>query len=368
MNKKDISFLKKMIDDDNGYFTANNVLTAVINQGEILYENVRHWINYDESESNEILSIIKKTLSGKLGKIVTEYEFSKEADNKAQDLLIRLKESNFSDKSINKEFLDTMMQNVTYVGAYAVFVVNFTIAFYDKKTENSDEITFIAAALCPITLRQDGFIYNDLENIIEKKSASERILEKTSDGFLFPTESDGIADVNHVMYYNRKASAPNLSIIEKLLGCKYVMSAERQRVNFWGMTAKILEDDLTVDMITNINEKLSNLVASSAQMSEAREIDCADMQTLLEKCGVSHDKLDTLGAVYEKTMGSRHVTMIASNLCDDKVNIKAGNTNINMDYRKTRTHLNVEMVNGRKCIVIPLDSSEVSVLGIDTKC
>lgn len=357
-----------MIDDDKGFFTANKVMTVVINHGEIFYNDVRSWLDYSFSEQVEILSIIKKTISGKLGKIVTEYEFTKEEGNMAQDLLIRLKDSKFEDDELNIEFLDSVLNNVKYTGAYTLFVLNFTITFLNKKTDETEDITFLAGAFCPITLRNDGFVYNDIKKIIEKKIDSDRVLEKATDGFLFPTESDAEMDVNHVMYYNKKANTPNLSIIEDLLNCKYVMSAERQRINFWATAAKVLGDDLTYEMILKINAQLSDIVASSAAMSEAREIDCSDMQSIFEKCGVEEEALDRLGTVYEKLMGSRHVTMIASNLCDEKVNIKAGNTSINMEYRTAISKLSTEVVNGKKCLVIPLDSSDISVLGIETKC
>lgn len=369
MNKKDLASLKKMINNDNGYFTVNKILTAVIHQGEAMCSEVKSWLNYTEPEQDEILEIIKKTLSGKLGKTITEYQFisTPNEPSQAQEMLIEVKNSRFDNDDINENFINAVKDAVQYDGTYSLFSVNFTVSFYNKNTEESEDVVFIATAFCPITLRIDGLVYNEMDNVIEKKTSTDKILEKATDGFLFPTESDHEPDVNHVMYYSKKAASPNISIIENLLGCKYVMSAERQKVNFWGITAKVLEDDMTFDRIVDINERLSDIVASSQAMSEARELDCADMQHIFEKCGVPEEKLDQLGQVYEKIMGSRHATLIASNLCDEKVGIKTGNTTINMDYKKASTHLDVQMLNGRKCLVIPLDSSDVSVLGIDTK-
>lgn len=361
--------LKKMIDSDNGLFTINKILTAVINNGEVMYQKAGSWIDRPQVETDEILSIIKKTLSGKLGKAITEYQFEAQGSetSETQQFLYELKNSKFDDEDMNSEFLSKIADNVIYEGAYSIFSVNFTITIIDKQSDEEKDLTFISTAFCPITLRIDGFIYNDVDNLIEKRVSNDKILEKASDGFLFPTMADMEQDVNHVMYYSKKVNSPTVSIIENLLGCKYVMSAERQKVNFWGMTAKLLEKDLTFDMIIDINEKLSNIVESSRAMSEAREIDCADMKKILKDCGVSDEKLDELQPLYEKTVGSTHTTFIASNLCDEKVGIKTDNTNINIDYKKASSHLNVQMVNGQKCLVIPIDSSDISVLGIDTR-
>ena len=369
MNKKDINLLKKMIDSDNGLFSINKILTAVINNGEVMYQKAGSWIDRPQNETDEILNIIKKTLSGKLGKAITEYQFETKGSetNEMQQFLYELKNSRFNDEDMNSEFVSKIADNVIYEGPYSIFSVNFTITIIDKKSDEQNDLTFIVTAFCPITLRIDGFIYNDVDNLIEKRASNDKILDKASDGFLFPTMADTEQDVNHVMYYTKKANAPTVSIIENLLGCKYVMSAERQKVNFWGITAKLLEKDLTFDMIININEKLSNIVESSKAMSEAREIDCSDMERILRNCGVSDEKLKDLRNLYEKTVGSTHTTFIASNLCDEKVGIKTDNTNINIDYKKASSHLNVQMINGQKCLVIPIDSPDVSVLGIETQ-
>ncbi|MCR5021307.1 DUF4317 family protein, partial [Ruminococcus sp.] len=92
----------------------------------------------------------------------------------------------------------------------------------------------------------------------------------------------------------------------------------------------------------------------------------ADIQHILEKCDVPKDKLDDFGKIYDKVMSSRYSSFIAANVCDEKVNIKFGNSSLKIDYKKAATALDVQMVNGRKCLVFPLDSAEISVLGIDT--
>lgn len=366
MNKTDISLLKKNLDDDNERLTVNGVLTSVIHNGELLYKDTREWFSYSQPECEEILTILRKTLSGKLGKCVNEYEFDFDGeDHEMQQFLIELNKSKFSDEELNDKFIEKVADTVTINGAYSLFCISYTISTFDKHSEENVDLSFIAAAICPIKLRVDGLIYNDLENIIEKRNQNDRVLDKPCDGFLFPTVSDVEQDVNHALYYTKNANSPNLTIVQELLGLKYTLTAERQRVNFWGMTAKLLEDDLTYDKVISINERLSDLAAASG--SEPREIDCADMQDILSRSGVSDETLDKLGHIYEEVMGSRKIVMIASNLCDDKVGIKNGNTSINIDYKRAASHIDVRMLDGRKCIVIPVDTSDLSVLGIDTK-
>ena len=368
MNKSDVTKFKKYIDNDNNYFTVNGVLTAVINKDVVLCLEKRSWLDYNQSEQEEMLSIVKKILTGKIGKVLTEYEFpvTPEKQNTSQDLLINVNLSQFEDDELNELFINKIKDGVKTEGAYTVLSVSFTISVYDKDADHTDETTFIATAFCPIKLRIDGFVYNDESNTIEKKSSTDRILEPASDGFLFPTFTDRQEDVNHVMYYSKNSGKPNAGIIENVLGCKFVMNAEQQKMHFWGMMAKTLGENLNYDMIVNINEKLSDLVQASEGMNETREIDCADIQHVLEKCDIPKDKLDEFGKVYDKVMTSRHSTFVASNLCDEKVNIKFGNSSLKIDYKKAATALDVQLVNGKRCLVFPLDSAEISVLGIDT--
>lgn len=368
MNKSDVTKFKKFIDNDNNFFTVNNVLTAVINKDVVYCTEKRSWISYSQSEQEEIVSIIKKVLTGKIGKVLTEYEFpiTTEKKNVSQELLMNMKISQFEDDDLNEIFINKIKDGVKTDGAYTVLSVNFTISVYDKNADHSDEVSFVVTAFCPIKLRIDGFIYNDESNTVEKKTSTDRILEQASDGFMFPTFTDRQEDVNHVMYFSKNAGKPNVGIIENVLGCKYIMSSEQQKTYFWGMVANVLGEDLNYDMIVNINEKLSDLVQASEGLKEAREIDCADIQHILEKCDVPKDKLDDFGKIYDKVMSSRYSSFIAANVCDEKVNIKFGNSSLKIDYKKAATALDVQMVNGRKCLVFPLDSAEISVLGIDT--
>lgn len=368
MNKSDVTKFKKYIDTDNNFFTVNNILTAVINKDVVYCTEKRSWISYSQSEQEEIISIMKKVLTGKIGKVLTEYEFpiSPDKKNASQELLMNIMISQFEDEDLNEIFINKIKDGVKAEGAYTVLSVNFTISVYDKNADHSDDVSFVVTAFCPIKLRIDGFIYNDESNTVEKKTSTDRILEQASDGFMFPTFTDRQEDVNHVMYFSKNAGKPNTGIIENVLGCKYIMSSEQQKVHFWGMVANVLGEELNYDMIVNINEKLSDLVQASEGLKEAREIDCADIQHILEKCDVPKDKLDDFGKIYDKVMSSRHSSFIAANLCDEKVNIKFGNSSLKIDYKKAATALDVQIVNGKKCLVFPLDSAEISVLGIDT--
>lgn len=357
MNKKDLNCLKKILSACNDSVTVNNILTAVINHDKTIYMDVRSWFSYSESEQNEIIEIIKKTLTGKPGKIITEYEFSTEP-SEAQELLLNVMSSRFEEDDVNTTFVETVKNKVEFGGTYTMFSVNFTVTFYDKESDCNEDITFIATAFCPVKLRADGFIYNDVDNIVEKKPTTDRILEKATDGFLFPTESDYVQDVNHVMYYSKK---PNVSIVENLLGCKYAISAERQRVNFWGITAKVLGDKLNFEMIISINEIFVSLSKAS---DEVRTLDCADLQNILKKCGVESDDLDNFGMLYEKIMGSRHACLAAVNICDEKVGIKADSINVSLNCKRDSY---IKKVDGQKCLVIPLKSNDISVMGIQTK-
>ena len=90
MNKKEIAELKKNFSTDSGLFVIKAVTLAYVNsERNVLCRNTRSYISIEADETEVIFETLKKTLSGTLGKNLTEYAFPKESysEDGAQSIL-----------------------------------------------------------------------------------------------------------------------------------------------------------------------------------------------------------------------------------------------------------------------------------------
>lgn len=370
MNKKEIAEIRKNFSDDCGFFTVGHVLSAFVDsEKNIKYKANRLYNTLPAEEAELIMIILKKVLSGQIGKNLLEYQFPNEAyeEGNSQHLLYNVMKSKFTDEELADKFLNAIVEKMEYVSTYAIFSAHCTYNVL-KKNKNDDfdeeadlEYNFIITAICPVNIRMDGLIFDDITNEIVKKPNSDRIVEMPSDGFLFPVFSDRTPDINGVMYYTKNAKKPNTSIVDELLGCEFVMSCQSEKATFHSILNNVVADELDYSMITTVNEKIQEIVDQNSHETEIPTIDKTRLSSILWESGVSQEKLEHLPKVYETALGNK--TLTAVNLVDKKtvVSVPSITVNIGKDgVDKVRT----QVIEGKKCLVIDLDDPELEINGL----
>lgn len=370
MNKKEIAEIKKNFSDDCGFFTVNHVVSAFVDaEKNIKYKSNRLYNTMPSEEAELIMIILKKVLSGQIGKNLLEYQFPKEAYNEggSQKFFYEVMKSKLVDEEITDKFLNTIVEKMEYVSTYAIFTAHCTYSVL-KKNKNDDfgedadiDYNFIITAVCPVNLRIDGLVYNDASNEIMKKADSDRIVEMPSDGFLFPVFSDRTPDVNGVLYYTKNAKKPNTSIVDELLGCEFVMSCQSEKAAFHAILNNVVAEELDYSLITTVNEKIQEIVDQNSHETEIPTIDKNKLSSILWESGVSQEKLEHLPKVYETAMGDKSLTAV--NLVDKKTVLAVPSITVNISkdgVDKVRT----QVIDGKKCLIIDLDDPEISINGI----
>ena len=374
MNKKEIAEIKKNFSDDCNFFTIDHVVSAFVDaEKNIKCKTNQLYSIMPQDESELILAMLKKTLSGRIGANLLEYPFPRDAilEGGQQQFLWKVLKSRFKDEEVVDEFLQAIVDKVEYVSTYSIFAAHCTYSVLkktkmDEIDEDSDstDYNFIITAICPVNLRIDGLIYNEEENAIAKKEGADRIVELPTDGFLFPLFNDRAPDVNGVLYYTKNAKKPNTSVIEELLGCEFVMTGQSEKEVFHDILGTVAGDELDLDLITKVNDKIQNLIDQTAHETEIATIDSHKLNSILWEAGVSQEKLADLDGVFEQATDKKPLTAV--NLVEKKTVVSLPSVTVNIGKGgadKVRT----QMIGGRNCLVIALDDPEVSINGLEMK-
>ena len=163
------------------------------------------------------------------------------------------------------------------------------------------------------------------------------------------------------MYYAKKAGSPNISIIEDVLGCTFVMSAESEKVNFQNILKTVAGDELDYTLINTVNEKIKETVEQNKNETDTYTIDSNKIHDMLEESGVSSERLKALGKVYESTCGNAPLT--ASNLVESKTVLKTAGITVNISPSAS-DKIRTSVVDGRKCLLIDIDDPNIEINGL----
>lgn len=372
MNRKEVNEIKKNFTDRSGFFTMDRILTGFIDADKnVLYHAVQPCVTMP-IEFKEVCDMtLIKVLSTQVGKKFTEYEFPNSAYDigHVQPLLYSLLNTELKDNEVCIKFLEHIANNIVYTGPFAVITAYCTYTIRKKnKTDELDDFDseelyrYVLTAICPADTGTDGFVFDKEDKEILKKLNDELIIDKVpTDGFLFPVFDNRSSDINHVMIYSKSTTSPNVSLVEDVLECEFVMSPDVERESFRSIIKSVAGDDLDYTMLNTVNEKIKDVIDESSNDTEVTLLGPTVLKDILRDTGLDEAKVNSVDAVYRHTCGDSIIT--AANVVEHKNTVQAPGIKIDISSGFS-DKLRTSVVDGRRCILIDLDDPTVEVNGL----
>ena len=369
MNKKEIAEIKKLFTPSHCAITR---ICGCYVDGEKnkKTELKQAFLALPEEEMFKYFEILRKSLSGTIGKNLLNLEFplKAEAEGGEQEFLLRLKNSRLTDDALVDECYDKIIEHYYNAENYFIILVHAAYDVPGKAKDNtemfdsSDEVyEYILCCICPVRLSKAGLCYNEAENRIRDR-IRDWIVELPDVAFLFPQFNDRSTDIHGVLYYSKNANELRDIFIDELLGCTAPLSAGGQRDSFNALVEDTLGDDCRYDTVLSIHEKLNDLIESQKDEPEPVVLTKSEVKRLFEECGVEDEKLQSFDEQYEITAGEKS-SLVASNITNTKrFEIKTPDVVVHVDPERADL-VETRIIDGRKCLVIPMEG-EVELNGI----
>lgn len=373
MNKKELSEIRKNFSESSGFFTLNRVLTAYVDpEKNVLYKENKNYSLIPEDEGSVLFSTLKKALGGSLGKHLVEYVFSAEALDTygAYPQLNDTVKGKLQGTDANDELVSRIVSRYDCSGAYAIIIGYCTYSITSRRDENDDDLggreceyNFIVTAICPACTGDDGLIFDRDNASIIKKSNTDLIISKTpADGFLYPVFSDRQPDPNSVLVYTKSPKKPNISMVDDVLDCNFKMSCQSEKAAFGKILSVVLGDDLSYAVVTQINDELRGIAAEFRNETEMPLLTSSILNGILYNVGFKD--VDTFPVFKDITGGSEG--LMVENLIENKVTLKTLDVTVSVAGAAT-DKVRTSVQNGRKCLIIDLYDTNVTVNDIDVR-
>ena len=372
MIKQEISEIKKLLTQRNCSITR---ICGCYVDGEKNKKTQfqQAFLALPEEEMFKYFEILRKTLSGTLGKnlLTLDFPLASEEEGGTQEFLLRLRNSKLKDDALLEEFYDKIISTYEYVGNYLILLVHDAYDVPGKASDGlemedaSDEVyEYILACICPVELSKPGLSYNAAENIFQNR-IRDWVVSLPETGFLFPAFNDRCSDIHSILYYSKDAEELKEGFVDQLLGCPLPLTAGSQKETFQALIEETLGETCDIEIVKNIHDTLSEMVEEHKEEPEPLVLDKNEVKTILASSGVANEKLEQFDRRYDETAGEQ-TSLLAGNIINARTfEVKTPDVVVRVSPDRTDL-IETRNINGRDCLVIALDGNVV-VNGINVR-
>ena len=331
------------------------------------------FLSLPEEEIFKYFELLRKTLSGTIGKNLLNLEFplASEAEGGTQEFLLRLRDSKLKDDSLLAEFYDKVIGSYEYVGNYLILLIHDA---YDVPGKTTDGLTmddasdtvfdYILCCICPVNLSKPGLSYDAQANEFHNR-VRDWIVEQPDTGFLFPGFNDRCADIHSTLYYTKNSEEPHSEFVDSILGAVLPLSAGSQKETFQALVEETLGDDAEYEVVKNIHENLTEMIEEHKELPDPLTLDKKQVKNLFEKSGVAEEKLADFEKLYDAAAGEDTALMVSNVANTRTFEVKTPDVVVRVNPERADL-VNTMLVEGRRCLVIEL-SDHVEVNGISIR-
>lgn len=328
------------------------------------------FLSLPEEEIFKYFELLRKTLSGSLGKNLLNLDFplASEQEGGTQAALLALRDSKLKDDALIEEFYDRVINTYEYVGNYLILLIHDA---YDVPGKTTDGLTmddasdtvfeYIMCCICPVNLSKPGLSYDSINNEFHNR-IRDWVVEMPETGFLFPSFNDRATDIHSTLFYSKNPEEAHSEFVENILGCTLPLSAGTQKEAFQALIEETLGDEVEYEVVKNIHENLTEMIEEHKEIPEPLTLDKHQVKSLFEKSGVKEEKLTDFDKLYDAAAGE-DTSLFVKNVANVRTfEVKTPDVVIKVNPERADL-VNTLQIDGKRCLVIEIND-HVEVNGI----
>mgnify|MGYP002577261338 FL=1 len=313
-----------------------------------------------QEEQEMYLNLLKKTLSGALGRNLIDIVFSTRqvADSDEHRLLMSLRDSELQDLEARQAFYQKAVESLHLEGSYLLLLAHDT---YDVPTKAKDGaaledgetvFSYLLCAVCPVKEGKPGLGYYAGDN--EFHCFAPQTVAAPECGFLFPAFDDRAANLYNALFYCRKPDALPQEFIETVFHTDIPMAAEQQKETFRESLAEALGQSCSMDVVQVVYSQLDGMLTEHKESGreEPLTVTAKDLAHILQGCEVPEENIQAFQSLCDEKFGEG-VALNPANLIEPgKVEIKTPQVSLTVeaDYSPL---VQTRVIDGQKYLLIP---------------
>lgn len=361
MNQKEVSELRRRWRPEKN--AVSRIYGCFVNGGKEIVSDLDESLGtMPEEEAEKYLGLLKKSLSGTLGKNLIDIVFSTQQvmDSEEHKLLSALRSTALKDGQIRSRFYQTVIDSLD-MGDSSYLLLMACDAYDvprrgkdgDIQADSSEDVfSYILCCVCPVKQGKAELNYFPGDN--EFHYSASQVVSAPELGFLFPAFDDRAANIYNALFYSRKADELHQEFIDAVFHTEPPMSAAEQREAFQSSLADSLEDAYSVEVARSIHERLTDQITQHKESKSPEPLILAvgDVGAILRDCGVPGERIDAFKESCGEKFGENAVLNPANLIDAGKFEFKTAQVTVSV--RPEQSYLvETRIIDGKKYLLIP---------------
>lgn len=372
MNEKEIGELRRRFRPEKSNIT--HVRGCYVNEKrEIVSQFDQSLAMMTQTETEEILAILRRTLSGTLGKNLIDVSFdtSQVVDSDEHKLLMALRQSALQDENAVQEFFFRVTQSLVMEGNYMILLVHdaYDVPFrsadgFQQEDASSEVYSYMLCSICPVKMTKPALSYYAHENRFYNRDA-DWIISPPELGFLFPAFDDRCANLYTSLYYTRNAGENHQEFVDTIFRQEIPMPAEAQKETFDDLLGQALAEECSLEVVQSVHEQLCDKIEAHKQNKEEEPLTLTKRQVseVLSDSGVSEERVAAFEEKFDASFGAE-AALSPRNLVDAR-RFKVCTPDVTIQVNPERSDLvETRLIGGVRYILIRAEEG-VEVNGVD---
>ena len=370
MTEKEIGEIRRRVRRDRSNMTEIYGC-YVSGQGEILTEFSESTALMPENEAEKYFALLKRSLSGSLGKNLIDLEFktAQVADSPEHKLLMKLRDTGLKDSDARTALYRKIIETVSYENGFLILTGcdTYDVPFRSKdgeEQEGSGEVyRYILCAVCPVKLTKPDLRYDAARKEFHDGGAA-NVACAPEVGFLFPAFDDRRANIYSVLFYTHSPKDNHSELVEKLFRLVPPKCAVEQKQSFESLLTASLNEECSLDVMQSVHDDLcqSILMHKESRVAEPLLISKDQIKATLTSSGVSEKSVAKFSVDFDETFGSGTL-LHPKNIIDSKhFDINMPDVSIRVNPEKSDL-IETRVIGGVKYLLICADEN-VEVNGV----
>lgn len=362
VNQKEINELRRRWKPDKN--AVSRICGCFVNSNHEIIADLDESLGMmPQEEAEKYLTLLKKALSGTLGKNLIDIVFSTQQvmESEEHKLLMDLCATGMRDNQIRQAFYQKVIQSLDMGdSSYLLLLANDS---YDVprrnrdvlRTEDSDEVfSYILCAVCPVKTGKMELGYYSGDN--EFHCAASQTVAAPELGFLFPAFDDRSANIYNALFYSRKAGELHQEFIDAIFHTDLPMSAAEQREAFESALSEALGGSCSLEIIRAIHEQLAARIEAHQEEKNPEPLTVSpnEISKVLLDCGVPEEQAEAFQVACGEKFGIGAVLNPVNLIDAKKVELKTEKMSLSIDPEYSHL-IEAKVIDGQKVLVVPVE-------------
>ncbi len=371
MHTREIGEIRRRVRRDRSNMTA--VYGCYVNENkEIISKFRQSTATMSENEADKYFTLLKRTLSGTLGKNLIDIQFktAQVVDSEEHKLLMALRESKLSDGDLLQTFYEKVINSLSLGSNYLILLGcdSYDVPFKSKddvtQADNSGEVyTYLMCAVCPVKQTKATLEYAaDCREFHD--SGITNVVCAPELGFLFPAFDDRAANIYNALYYCHSPKDSHEAFVDSVFHTGIPMPAAEQKKSFEALLSSSLKEFCSMEVVQEVHEQLCQCIQmhKESKVPDALLVSKEEVKTALASSGVPEQHIAKFSIDYDETFGFE-AQLHPKNIINDK-RFEIHTPDVSIQVAPDRTDLiETRIIGGVKYILICAEE-DVQVNGV----